>query len=335
MDEELKRTEALIAVKSFILGTSVTSEVFYSTITQDCETVLPKVYSVMADTTAITTGKKSGVNKRLKDFFDESMEHYIHSLECLYHVNEIYLTHVISLIEGSKKGPGMMQDGALLNKIKCIGKPSIDGVPSRHKLPLVPISNIAAAHLKSKVEWFSTQKEAAKGKNSDFWTDQMCLLILACFTFMDVPNNLQNLLVYKQETVCHSRWITTANGYLRLFAFQFDTLCDADKLKLTRLVSYIVSVYVPSFLMIHLKPKACDGPYITLFQRDLLLAYQDIDEKVADVVFKYFMDHVSQWLSPENVCLSLFSVSLPLSFDAVKTPNSLPVTVEIRDLLKS
>ena len=48
------------------------------------------------------------------------------------------------------------------------------------------------------------------------------------------------------------------------------------------------------------------------------------------------MDHASQWLSPENVCSgSLLSVSLPLSFDAVKTSDSLPVTVETRDLLKS
>ena len=29
--------------------------------------------------------------------------------------------------------------------------------------------------------------------------------------------------------------------------------------------------------MIHLKPKACDGPFLTLFQRDLLFAYREID----------------------------------------------------------
>ena len=51
------------------------------------------------------------------------------------------LSYVISLTEGSKKGPGMMQDGALINKIKCIGKPLIIDVLSRHELPPVPISN--------------------------------------------------------------------------------------------------------------------------------------------------------------------------------------------------
>ena len=47
------------------------------------------------------------------------------------------------------------------------------------------------------------------------------------------------------------------------------------------------------------------------------------------------MDHASQWLSPKNDCLSIFSVSPSLCFDAMKTTNSLFVTLEIRDLFKS
>ena len=82
--------------------------------------------------------------------------------------------------------------------------------------------------------------------------------------------------------------LTTASGYLRLYLFNSDKLTDEEKIKLTKLISYIVSVYVPSFIMIHLKPKACDGPFLTLFQRDLLFAYREINGKVADVVLKYF-----------------------------------------------
>ena len=85
-----------------------------------------------------------------------------------------------------------------------------------------------------------------------------------------------------------------------------------------KLISYIVSVYVPSFITIHLKPKACDGPFLTLFQRDLLFAYREIDEEVADVVLKYFVEHGLQWLSPKNVALSLFSDCPPFSLNAQK-----------------
>ena len=99
---------------------------------------------------------------------------------------------------------------------------------------------------------------------------------------------------------------------------------------MTKLISYIVSVYVPSFIMIRLKPKACDGPFLTLFQRDLLFAYREIDEEVADVVLKYFVEHGSQWLSPKDVALSLFSDCPPFSFNAVKTSSSLPADVDTR-----
>ena len=119
------KKESVTAVKSFPSGTSVTSEVLFNTITTEaCEKLLAKVYSVMADTTAINTGKKSGVNKRLQDYIMENVGHDIHTLECLFHVNEIYFTHVVSLVEGRKKGPGTMQEGALFNKIKSIPKRS-------------------------------------------------------------------------------------------------------------------------------------------------------------------------------------------------------------------
>ena len=43
----------------------------------------------------------------------------------------------------------------------------------------------------------------------------MCMLVLAAYIIMDVPDNLKHLLEYKQEEISHARWITTANGYLR------------------------------------------------------------------------------------------------------------------------
>ena len=130
---------------------------------------------------------------------------------------------------------------------------------------------------------------------------------------MDVPNCLKPLLMYKLKTVCHSRWITTASGYLLLFLFHSYKLCVEDMTKLTQIVSYVVSMYIPSFTMIHFMPKACDGPFLTLFQKDLVLAYQKIDEQVANIVFKYFVENGSQWLSLKNVALSLISDIPPLS----------------------
>ena len=86
--------------------------------------------------------------------------------------------------------------------------------------------------------------------------------------------------------------------------------------------------------MIHFKPKACDRPFLALFQRDLLFAYQKVDKQLANMVLKYFVEHGSQWLSPKNVALTLFSNIPPLSLEAVKTSSSLPVAIDARAQMK-
>ena len=159
-------------IKSFPSGTSVTSEVLFNTITTEaCEKLQAEVYSVVADTTAINTGKKSGVNKRLQDHIMENLGHDIHTLECLFYVNEIYFTHGVSLVEGRKKGPGMMQEGALFNKIKSITKPEPTTEIVRENLSKVSITGIALLHLKSKVEWFAEQKRGGFEQKDNFRTD--------------------------------------------------------------------------------------------------------------------------------------------------------------------
>ena len=61
------------------------------------------VHSIMSDTTTLNTGKMSGVNKRLADFYKLHHDRNIHLLECSFHVNKIYFTHAIAKNEGKKK----------------------------------------------------------------------------------------------------------------------------------------------------------------------------------------------------------------------------------------
>ena len=68
----------------------------------------------------------------------------------------------------------------------------------------IPITKMAQLHIKAKVQWFSEQK--SKGiDDSSFRSDQMCLLALACYRVMDVPDDLKHLLEYKQEEISHAR----------------------------------------------------------------------------------------------------------------------------------
>ena len=157
--ENGEKMEKVIAIKTFEEGTSVTSEAIFLEATKQCGHVLDKVYSLMSDTTALNTGRKSGVNKRLADFCKQHYGHGLHTLECLFHVNEIYLTHVISKIEGKKKGPGSMQEGALMKYFSEIKKPDMARAVARSELN-IPVSKMAALHLQSKMEWFASCKEA-------------------------------------------------------------------------------------------------------------------------------------------------------------------------------
>ena len=76
----------------------------------------------MADITAVNTGKKSGVNKRLEECFVSEIGHDVHTLECLFHVSEIYFTHAKKFMEGKVKGPNAYEDGALMQRIKKMPK---------------------------------------------------------------------------------------------------------------------------------------------------------------------------------------------------------------------
>ena len=84
-----------------------------------------------------------------------------------------------------------------------------------------------------------------------------------------------------------------------MLIFNSKNLTNTQKNKLQKILSYIVCVYVPSFLMIHLNPKAPEGPFI--FYRDLLSCFVEIDPNITDVVMKYFLAHASQWLFWKNV----------------------------------
>ena len=171
---------------------------------ETCIFYLGKIYSVKADTTSLDSAEISGINKRLADNFKQVVGRDIHTLKCMFHVNEIYFSHVKTAIEGTTKGPGAMQDGALLNNIKTIEKPSINDTTPRNELN-ISITKMAKLNIKAKVQWFSERKSKGIHDNS-FRSDQMCLLALVCFLVMDIPDNLKHLLEYHQEEISHVRF---------------------------------------------------------------------------------------------------------------------------------
>ena len=111
-----------------------------------------------------------------------------------------YLSHIIAEVEGKKKGPEILQKGALMKHFADIQKSDIVTIVYREKL-VVPITNMASLHLK-------------KIDEHQFRNDHMCLLALSRYLLMELPENMKPLLANKQEATCHVRWLTTATRYL-------------------------------------------------------------------------------------------------------------------------
>ena len=85
--------------------------------------------------------------------------------------------------------------------------------------------------------------------------------------------------------------------------------------------------------MTRLKPHACEGPFVTLFQRDLLLAFEAVDSDVCKVVNRYFLQHAKTWLSPHNIALSVYFENPPMTKEVLTFLTSLPEKVAIENLL--
>ena len=85
--------------------------------------------------------------------------------------------------------------------------------------------------------------------------------------------------------------------------------------------------------MTHLKPHACEDPFVTLFQRDLLLAFKAVDSDVWKVVNWYFLQHAKSWLLPHNIASSVYSENPPMTKKVLTSFILLPEEVATKDLL--
>ena len=80
--------------------------------------------------------------------------------------------------------------------------------------------------------------------------------------------------------------------------------------KLLQITSYIISVYVPMFVKIHLNPRASEGPTNMIFLRYLLLDFRQQHTNLVDHCVKpVFLKHFCSWMNPINVTLNIHSKS--------------------------
>ena len=123
----------------------------------------------------------------------------------------------------------------------------------------------------------------------------MFLILVYC----DIPDNLQQYLYHKQETISQSRWCTTASGYLRIYIFDVFELDSTQTETLLVILGFILNVYVPVFVQTNLHPRIPDGPDIILLTRDLMKLH-GVPSKVKEIL----LNHAESWMGPINVAVA-------------------------------
>ena len=107
-----------------------------------------------------------------------------------------------------------------------------------------------------------------------------------------------------------------------------------QKNKLLQITSYIISVYMPMFVKIHLNPRASEGPTNMIFLRYLLLDFRQQHTNLVDHCLKpVFVKHFCSWINPINVTLNIHSKSPCIPSKIVNDPDhQLPGDVNTKQL---
>nr|CAH7731779.1 unnamed protein product [Callosobruchus chinensis] len=195
------------------------------------------------DGTNINTGWKGGVIRLIEEQLGRPLQWAI----CLLHANELPLRHLLQKIEGHTKGPYNYSGpiGSLLND--CEKAAVVQFTAINCDLPEVDAKDL------------STDQQSIKNGN--------CPKIL---------------LERNPGKLAHSRWVTTANRVLRLYA---STENPSENLKV--ITDFIMKLYAPMWFRIKTKP---------LLQHE---AVRNITDEI--------IERNSYFAQPENVLLAMLT----------------------------
>lgn len=207
------RREELAAVKTFGPGESVTGRNLYRFVKGVFpREVLKKASSFITDTTPVNTGRLNGANTLLRKYLKVRLQRDVHLFECLFHVNELYLKHVITFIDGPSTATDRMAKGSAYNEIHNIGKPSVENMmrPSDIQHLGLTVSPLGKQHIRNKLINCAELRVEMGSSKSSFSTNIILptVYILFACKFSRLLVCRQKLLAMQQ--VNFKQFLTTA-----------------------------------------------------------------------------------------------------------------------------
>lgn len=225
---------------------------------------LSEISVVGCDGTVVNTGSKGGVIRLMEEELKKSLQWFV----CLLHLNELPLRHLLLRLDGKTTGP------------KCFSGPIGSELQKCETIPIVQFTAIP-----------TTLPETSR---NDLSTDQKYLYdIMKAVSTGVFSSDLSNM---EPGPLNHSRWLTTANRILRLYA----TKTDPEE-KLVILATYVMKVYGPMWFNIKCNPSCINGAK-HLWQTISLSRYLNTDlKKIVDTVIQRngYFGH------PENILIAM------------------------------
>lgn len=199
--------------------------------------------AIGGDSTNTNTGWRGGVIQHVEKKLGRKLSWII----CWLHLNELPLRHLITALDGQTSSDRTFTGplGKLL--------PHVTKLPVRERFDAIPVNG----------ELVALSPDVVK----DLSTDQMYgYRMVEAISSGQLPTDLAHLGI---GPIVHSRWLTTANRFLRLYVSEC-TLTAKEESSLKHIVTFIVQVYYPCWFLAKVKHSWLEGPRHLLTQLRLI-----------------------------------------------------------------
>ena len=232
-----------------------------------------------------STNVNSGIWGGVFQFVEKMLGRPLNWIVCGLHLNELPLRHLIIQLDG----PTSSDTGFTGPLGKALR--SVTDMPIKKSFPAIRVGT----------DLIELDEEILKDLSSD---QRYGYEIVKAIRSGVLPSRLANLQI---GPVCHSRWLTTANRFCRMWVSQHGFKGKVAK-NLKLIVEFIVGVYYPTWFNYKVRNDWLEGPKICLEQ--LLLTMKQAKE-VINIVFPH-MESSAWWACPEMLIQSLLCSSIAI-----------------------
>ena len=225
-----------------------------------------------------STNVNSGIWGGVFQFVEKLLGRPLNWIVCGLHLNELPLCHLIIDLDGPTSSDTGFT-GPLGKALK-----SVTEIPIKSNFKTVTVGE----------DLIELDESIVKDLSSD---QKYGYEIVKAIRTGVLSSRLANLEI---GPVYHSRWMTTANRFCRMWVSQHGFRGRVAK-NLKLIVEYIVGVYYPTWFNYKVKNDWLEGPRICLEQLNLTLRQ---DKEVINIVFPR-MESSAWWASPEMLLQSL------------------------------